>query len=76
MVRWQINLPDDYFTLRFKDSDGEFHDIPRDANIFWTLEFYRVNWNRVQHTEDNSRIPFAAGLSQPYILRLTAHRST
>ena len=76
LVRWQINLPDDYFTLRFKDSDGEFHDIPRDANIFWTLEFYRVNWNRVQHTEDNSRIPFAAGLSQPYILRLTAHRST
>ena len=75
LVRWHIRLPDDYFTLRFTDSDGESHDIPRDANIFWTLEFFRPNWNRVQHTEDNSRIPFVAGLTQPYILRLTAHRS-
>ena len=76
LVRWQIRLPDDYFTLRFIDSDGESHDVPRDANIFWTLEFYRPNWNRVQHAEDNSRIPFVAGLTQPYIFRLTAHRST
>ena len=74
-VRWQINIPDDFFTLRFTDSHGESHDIPRDAHIFWTLEFYRPDWNRVQHAEDNSRIPFVAGLSQPYILRLTAHRS-
>ena len=75
LVRWQIHIPDDFFTLRFTDSDGASHDIPRDANIFWTLEFYRPNWNRVQHAEDNSRIEFVAGLSQPYILRLTAHRS-
>ena len=74
-VRWQINIPDDFFTLRFTDSHGGSHDIPRDAHIFWTLEFYRPDWNRVQHAEDNSRIPFVAGLSQPYILRLTAHRS-
>ena len=72
---WQIRLPDDYFTLRFKDSDGQYHDIPRDANIYWTLEFHRPGWNRFQHTEDNSRIPFVTGLTQPYILRLTAHRS-
>ena len=72
---WQIRLPDDYFTLRFKDFEGQYHDIPRDANIYWMLEFYRLNWNRVQHTEDNSSIPFVAGLTQPYILRLTAHRS-
>ena len=72
---WQIRLPDDYFTLRFKDSDGEYHDIPRDANIYWTLEFYRPGWNRFQHTEDNSRLPLVTGLTQPYIFRLTAHRS-
>ena len=76
LVRWQIQLPDDYFTLRFIDSDGESHDVPRDANIFWTLEFYRPNWNSFQHAEDNSRIPFVTGLTQPYIFRLTAHRST
>ena len=75
LVRWHIRLADDYFTLRFIDADGAAHDIPRAANIFWTLEFFRPNWNRVQHTEDNSRIPFVAGLTQPYILRLTAHRS-
>ena len=75
LVRWQIRLPDDYFTLRFTDSDGASHDVPKDANIFWTLEFYRPNWNRVQHAEDNSRIEFVAGLSQPYIFRLTAHLS-
>ena len=75
LVRWQIRLSDDYFTLRFKDSHGQHHDIPRDANIYWTLEFHRAGWNRWQHAEDNSRIPFVPGLTQPYILRLTAHRS-
>ena len=43
---WHIRLPDDFFTLRFQDSDGEYHDIPRDANIYWMLEFYRPGWNR------------------------------
>ena len=42
LVRWQIRLSDDYFTLRFKDSHGQHHDIPRDANIYWTLEFHRA----------------------------------
>ena len=73
---WKIRLPDDFSTFRFKDSDGQFHDIPLDANLYWMLEFYRPGWNRVQHTEDNSTVPFVAGLTQPYILRLTAHRSS
>ena len=72
---WRIRLPDDFFTFRFKASDGQIHDIPLDSNLYWMLEFHRPGWNRVQHTEDNSTVPFVAGLTQPYILRLTAHRS-
>ena len=71
---WRIRLPDDFFTFRFKASDGQTYDIPLDANLYATLEFHRPGWNRSQHTGDNSTIPFEAGLTQPYILRLTAHR--
>ena len=73
---WRIRLPEDFFVFRFKASDGQTHDITFDANLYWMLEFHRPGWNRVQHTEDNSTIPFVAGLTQPYILRLTAHRSS
>ena len=73
---WRIRLPEDFFTFRFKDSDGQTHDIQLDSNLYWTLEFHRPGWNRVQHTEDNSTVPFVAGLTQPYILRLTALRSS
>ena len=73
---WRIRLPDDFFIFRFKASDGQTHDIPLDTNLYWMLELHRPGWNRVQHTEDNSTVPFVAGLTQPYILRLTAHRSS
>ena len=73
---WRIRLPDDFFIFRFKASDGQTYDIPLDSNLYWMLEFHRPGWNRVQHTEDNSTVPFVAGLTQPYILRLTAHRSS
>ena len=72
---WRIRLPDDFFTFRFKSSDGQTHDAPLHSNLYWMLAFHRPGWNRSQHTEDNSTIPFEAGLTQPYILRLTAHRS-
>ena len=73
---WRIRLPDDFFTFRFKSSDGQTHDIPLNSNLYWTLDFHRPGWNRSQHAEDNSTIPFEAGLTQPYILHLTAHRSS
>ena len=73
---WRIRLPEDFFTFRFKDSDGQTHDIPLDSNLYWMLEFHRAGWNRAQQTEDNSTVPFIVGLTQPYILRLTAHRSS
>ena len=38
------------------------------------LELHRPGWNRQQHVEGSRPpIPFDPGLSQPYILRLTAH---
>ena len=73
---WGIRLPEHFFTFRFKDSGGQTHDIPLDTNLYRMLELHRAGWNRTQHTGDNSTIPFVAGLTQPYILRLTAHRSS
>ena len=73
---WGIRLPEQFFTFRFKDSGGQTHDIPLDTNLYWMLELHRAGWNRAQHTEGNSTVPFVAGLTQPYILRLTAHRSS
>ena len=73
---WHIRLPDDFFIFRFKAAGGQTHDIPLDANLYWMLESHRPRWNRAQHNDDNSIVPFVAGLTQPYILRLTTHRSS
>ena len=73
---WGIRLPETFFTFRFKDSHGQTHDIPLGTNLYWMLVLHLAGWNRAQHTGDNSAIPFVAGLTQPYILRLTAHRSS
>ena len=65
LARWQIRLPDDYFTLRFKDSDGQYHDIPRDANIYRMLEFHRAGWNRWQHAENIHESHLSRALPSP-----------
>ena len=72
---WGICLPDTFFTFRFNDAHGQAHDIPLDTPLYSLLELHLPGWNRFQYAKDNTRIPFVTGLSQPYILRLTAHRS-
>ena len=71
---WHISLPNDFFTFRFKDAEDRTYDVPTDTRLYPMLELHRPQWNRQQHvTGGNPPIPFDVGLSQPYILRLTAH---
>ena len=58
-----------------QDERDQTYDLAPTDTIYAILELHRLHWNRQQHTGGgHPPIPFDAGLSQPYILRLTVHR--
>ena len=71
---WGIALPNTFFTFRVKDDRDQTYDLALTDTIYAILELHRPHWNRQQHTTGgHPPLPFDAGLSQPYLLRLTVH---